>query len=77
MYRFISRMRMLVVEYNQILVVGCFCCSKVAGSIGYKNLFSVNSATEGADSRPISGGGTPTEDQAGQIGNGNVLDILL
>lgn len=29
-----------------------------------------NSATEGADSRPASGPGTPTEDKAGQVGNG-------
>lgn len=33
-----------------------------------------NSATGGADSRPVSEKGSPTEDQAGMVGNGNKLE---
>jgi hypothetical protein len=35
------------------------------------------SATGGADSRPVSEKGSPTEDQAGMVGNGNKLAMSL
>lgn len=35
-----------------------------------------NSATEGADSRPASGPGTPSDEKAGQVGMGNCKKAL-
>jgi hypothetical protein len=36
----------------------------------------LNSATEGADSRPQSAAGTPTEENAGKMGNGRLCLLL-
>lgn len=42
---------------------------------GISRLFVNGSATGGADSRPASTGGTPTEEQPAGVGNGKRINI--
>ena len=67
---------MLIIFFNYLFILLLFIVVIIIIII-FIIVIGIYSATEGADSRPVSASGTPTDEQAGQIGNGKSIKILI